>query len=60
MNVSIYQKICSPKYQRYPSMHIYIVFVSDLFKVLSGNQWKAMLGNNGVQMNVLIHLKNCS
>ena len=47
------------EYQRYPRMHIYIVLASDLFRVLSGNQWKAILRKNAVQMNVLIYMKIC-
>ena len=40
-------------------MHIYIVNVSDLFRVLPGNQRKATLGTNAFQINVLIYMKNC-
>ena len=40
-------------------MHIYILLSSDLFIAVSGVQWKAILGNNAVQMNGLNYFKIC-
>ena len=52
-------KVNFVQYQGYRSVHVYIVLDSGSFKVLSGNQWKATLWNNEVQMNVVIYLKIC-
>ena len=59
MPFPLVNKIIFVKYQGYPSKHIYTVLASGVIRVLSGNQRKAILGNNAVKVIVLVYLKIC-